>query len=221
MGARAGCGGAGLYHLRRGRRQGDPIAKNLDAGRIAGLARCGGPRRRRQPSSSSATRKPVAEEVRRRGCAASWAARLGLIDAKEFRFCWIVDFPDVRARCGDQTRSSFSHNPFLDAPGAGSRRWRPGIRWRSRPSNTTSSATAWSFSSGAIRKPSAGDHVQGPSPSPAYGQEEVEGALRGACLNALKFGRPAPMAARRRASTGSSCSWPMSAIIREDRRLPR
>ena len=61
LGARAGCGGPGLYHLRRGRRQGpDRQEPRCRAARRAARGRRASATA--MPCSSSATRRPAAEK---------------------------------------------------------------------------------------------------------------------------------------------------------------
>ncbi|WP_425229657.1 aspartate--tRNA ligase [Sphingomonas sp.] len=105
-----GEGFAGLgYATRKGGEWGGPIAKNhgedkmsamadaLDLGPDDGLFFAAG---------------PVAQATRLAGLARTRVAeQLGLIDAKRFEFCWIVDFPMFEYD-EDAKKVDFSHNPF-------------------------------------------------------------------------------------------------------------
>ncbi|MGH7747952.1 MAG: amino acid--tRNA ligase-related protein, partial [Candidatus Dormibacteria bacterium] len=86
-----------------------PIAKNLDAERIARLAAAAGAKDgdclffvcdKRGPAAKFAgtVRNTLGQE-------------LGLIDEKRFEFCWIVDFP-MFERDELTNKIEFSHNPF-------------------------------------------------------------------------------------------------------------
>ncbi len=86
-----------------------PIAKNLDADRIAQIAETAGlvsgdaiffvaGKAEDAAKFAGAARTRVAEE-------------LGLIDANRFEFCWIVDFPMFEYN-EDLKKIDFSHNPF-------------------------------------------------------------------------------------------------------------
>ena len=118
-----------------------PIAKNLDAERVEAIRQAAG----------LEDGDAVFFACDRTGAAAKFAGTvrdklgrdLDLLAKDCFRFCWIVDFPmfELDEETGEV---GFSHNPF-SMPQAASRRSRAGTRWRSRPGNTTSCATAWSF----------------------------------------------------------------------------
>ena len=103
-----GAAGLGYIIFAEGGGKG-PIAKNLDAGRIAALRQATG-----LGDGDSlffvSDKKPVAEKFA--GAVRSKLGNeLGLIDAKEFRFCWIVDFP-MFERDPVTNKIEFSHNPF-------------------------------------------------------------------------------------------------------------
>jgi aspartyl-tRNA synthetase len=103
-----GAGGLGYITFANGEAKG-PIAKNLEADRIAAIKAAVG------VSDGDAVffacDKPLAAakfagKVRTKVC-----ADLGLLDENQFKFCWIVDFPmyELNEETG---KIEFSHNPF-------------------------------------------------------------------------------------------------------------
>ncbi len=86
-----------------------PIAKNLDAARVASIAEATGA----APGDAvffACDKKPAAETFA--GTARTRiGTELGLIEPDVFRFCWIVDYPMYEA--DEKTgKIEFSHNPF-------------------------------------------------------------------------------------------------------------
>ena len=103
-----GAGGLGYIQYKDGETKG-PIAKNLDAERVAQIKAATGI----QDGDSVffvCDTKPKAEKfagaVRTKIC-----DELGLLEQNQFKFCWIVDFP-MYERNPDTGQIEFSHNPF-------------------------------------------------------------------------------------------------------------
>ncbi|MBM3513686.1 MAG: aspartate--tRNA ligase [Alphaproteobacteria bacterium] len=103
-----GAGGLGYIIYKDGEAKG-PIAKNLDADRVARIKTLTGV----QDGDSvffACDKKSVAEKfaglVRTKVC-----AELGLLEQNHFKFCWIVDFP-MYEKNPDTGAIEFSHNPF-------------------------------------------------------------------------------------------------------------
>ena len=85
-----------------------PVAKKLDSERIAKL---------REIAGDSYSLFFVCDEVNAAAKAAGKLRNklgddLGLIDPKEFRFCWIEEFPFFEADEESPTGIAFTHNPF-------------------------------------------------------------------------------------------------------------
>ncbi|MBN2751342.1 MAG: aspartate--tRNA ligase, partial [Rhodospirillaceae bacterium] len=103
-----GAGGLGYITFANGEAKG-PIAKNLDADRVAAIQAATGVRD--GDAVFFACDKPLAAakfagKVRTKLC-----ADLGLLEADQFKFCWIVDFPMFELN-EDTGKIEFSHNPF-------------------------------------------------------------------------------------------------------------
>jgi aspartyl-tRNA synthetase len=103
-----GAGGLGYIQYKEGEARG-PIAKNLDADRVAAIKQITGVQDGDsvffacdQPESAA----KFAGLVRTKVC-----DELGLLDREKFMFCWIVDFP-MYERDEDTGQIEFSHNPF-------------------------------------------------------------------------------------------------------------
>ncbi len=103
-----GAGGLGYITFANGEAKG-PIAKNLEADRIAAIKAAVGVGD--GDAVFFACDKPLAAakfagKVRTKVC-----ADLGLLDENQFKFCWIVDFPmyELNEETG---KIEFSHNPF-------------------------------------------------------------------------------------------------------------
>jgi aspartyl-tRNA synthetase len=86
-----------------------PIAKNLDAGRVASIKADAG--LADGDAVFFACDKPAAAAKFAGAARSKIGAELGLIEKDAFRFCWIVDFP-MYERDPDTGRIEFSHNPF-------------------------------------------------------------------------------------------------------------
>ncbi len=103
-----GAGGLGYITFANGEAKG-PIAKNLEADRIAAIKAAVGAAD--GDAVFFACDKPLAAakfagKVRTKVC-----ADLGLLDENQFKFCWIVDFPMYELN-EDTGKIEFSHNPF-------------------------------------------------------------------------------------------------------------
>ncbi len=103
-----GAGGLGYIQFKADGPAG-PIAKNLDADRVAQIKAATGA----QDGDSvffvcdqPAVAAKFAGLVRTKVC-----NELNLLDAEQFAFCWIVDFP-MYERNADTGQIEFSHNPF-------------------------------------------------------------------------------------------------------------
>jgi len=178
-------GAAGLGHIifAEGGGKG-PIAKNLDAGRIAALRQATG-----LGDGDSlffvSDKKPVAEKFA--GAVRSKLGNeLGLIDAKEFRFCWIVDFP-MFERDPVTSKIEFSHNPF-SMPQGGLEALETKDPLEIKAFQYDIVCNGVELSSGAIRN-HLPEIMYKAFAIAGYGQEEVETRF-GGMLNALKFGAP-------------------------------
>jgi aspartyl-tRNA synthetase len=113
-------------------------------------------------------------------------SELGLIDAKEFRFCWIVDFP-MFERDSVTNKIEFSHNPF-SMPQGGLEALETKDPLEIKAFQYDIVCNGVELSSGAIRN-HLPEIMYKAFAIAGYGQEEVE-ARFGGMLNALKFGAP-------------------------------
>ncbi len=103
-----GAGGLGYIQYKDGEARG-PIAKNLDADRVAAIKAATGVKDGDSVFFACDKETPAAKFsglVRTRLC-----DELGLLDKDKFAFCWIVDFP-MYERNEDTGQIEFSHNPF-------------------------------------------------------------------------------------------------------------
>ena len=178
-------GFAGLgYVTRKGGEFGGPIAKNhgprsmqklydeLGLGENDGLFFAAG-KEKDAAKLAGAARTRVAEE-------------LGLIEESCFKFCWIVDFPMFEY--DEDRRRSISATTPSRCRRARWRRWRPRTRSISSPGSTTSSATATSCRSGAIRNHSP-EIMYKAFEIAGYSQAEVDANFSG-MIEAFKLGAP-------------------------------
>jgi aspartyl-tRNA synthetase len=161
-----------------------PIAKNLDADRLAALRTATGCKAGDAVFFSCDKKLPAAKFA---GAVRSKLGDdLGLIDAKRFEFCWIVDFPMFEFD-EEQQKVDFSHNPFSMPQG--------GLKALQEQDPLTINAYQYDIvcngvelSSGAIR-----NHL----PEIMYKAFEIAGRSAsevethfGGMLNAFKFGAP-------------------------------
>jgi aspartyl-tRNA synthetase len=178
-----GAAGLGYVIFAEGGGKG-PIAKNLDADRLATLRTATG--LKDGDSVFFVSDKPAVAEKFAGAVRMKLGQELGLIDASEFRFCWIVDFPmferdEVTGAIG------FSHNPFSMPQG--------GLEALETKDPLTIKAYQYDIvcngvelSSGAIRN-HLPEIMYKAFAIAGYPQSEVESRF-GGMLNALKFGAP-------------------------------
>jgi aspartyl-tRNA synthetase len=178
-----GAGGLGYVIFADGAGKG-PIAKNLDAERIAALRQATG-----LGNGDSlffvSDKKPAAEKFA--GAVRTKLGQdLGLIDAKEFRFCWIVDFP-MYERDSLTGKIIFSHNPFsMPQGGLAALETKDPLEIKAFQYDIVCNGVE--LSSGAIRN-HLPEIMYKAFAIAGYGREEVEARFAG-MLNALKFGAP-------------------------------
>lgn len=165
-----------------------PIAKFLDEARLAKLKEISGVKNGDAVFFSSGTPQEaahIAGHVR-----THLGQELGLIDANEFKFCWIVDFPYFEWNEEDK-KIDFSHNPFSMPQG--------GLEalQKAKTNEDLLAINAWQYdivcngvelSSGAIRnhKPELMYFAFGIC---GYGPEVVDEKF-GGMIRAFKFGCP-------------------------------
>ena len=178
-----GAGGLGYIQYKDGEARG-PIAKNLDAERVAQIKAATGV----GDGDSvffACDKKAVAEKfagaVRTKLC-----GELGLLEKDQFKFCWIVDFP-MFERNADTGAIEFSHNPFSMPQG----------ELEALMSKDPLDIKAFQYdivcngielSSGAIRNHRP-DVMYKAFEIAGYSKEDVE-ARFGGLLNAFKYGAP-------------------------------
>jgi len=178
-----GAGGLGYIVFADGEGKG-PIARFLDAGRIAALKDATG------AGDGDAVFFACAEKAAAEHFAGLARTRigteLGLIDDGRFEFCWIVDYPmyefDERAR-----KIEFSHNPF-SMPQGGLEALETMDPLEIKAYQYDIVCNGVELSSGAIRN-HLPDIMYKAFAIAGYGKEEVESRFSG-MLNALKFGAP-------------------------------
>jgi aspartyl-tRNA synthetase len=178
-----GAGGLGYIAFAADGAKG-PIAKNLDPERIQQL-RAAAKVVDGDALFFACDAKPAAEKFA--GAVRTRLGReLGLIDEKQFRFCWIVDFPmyEFDEKLG---KIEFSHNPFSMPQG--------GLKALETQDPLTIKAYQYDIvcngielSSGAIRN-HLPEVMYKAFAIAGYPQEEVEGRF-GGMLSALKLGAP-------------------------------
>jgi aspartyl-tRNA synthetase len=103
-----GAGGLGYIQFKEDGPAG-PIAKNLDAERVAAIKAAAGLKDGDSVFFACDKELPASKFaglVRTRVC-----DELGLLEKGQFKFCWIVDFP-MFERNDDTGQIEFSHNPF-------------------------------------------------------------------------------------------------------------
>jgi len=178
-----GAAGLGYVIFAEGGGKG-PIAKNLDAERLAALRTATGLKDGDSVFFVS-DKKDVAAKFAG-SVRTKLGQELGLIDANEFRFCWIVDFP-MFERDEVTNTIGFSHNPFSIPQG--------GLEALETKDPLTIKAYQYDIvcngvelSSGAIRN-HLPEIMYKAFAIAGYPQAEVESRF-GGMLNALKFGAP-------------------------------
>jgi len=178
-----GAGGLGYIVFEGGEGKG-PIAKFLDAGRMATLRTLAGVGDGDAVFFSAGLRGPA---QRIAGLARNLLGQeLGLIHENQFRFCWITDFP-MYERDEKTGKIEFSHNPFSMPQG--------GMDALETMDPLTIKAFQYDIvcngvelSSGAIRNHRP-DIMYKAFAIAGYSQADVESRF-GGMLNALKFGAP-------------------------------
>ncbi len=178
-----GAAGLGYVIFAEGGGKG-PIAKNLDAERVAALRTATG--LKDGDSVFFVSDKKDAAAKFAGSVRTKLGQELGLIDANEFRFCWIVDFP-MFERDEVTNTIGFSHNPFSMPQG--------GLEALETKDPLTIKAYQYDIvcngvelSSGAIRN-HLPEIMYKAFAIAGYPQAEVESRF-GGMLNALKFGAP-------------------------------
>ncbi len=178
-----GAPGLGYVVLADGAGRG-PIAKNLDPGRVTALRQASG-----LGDGDSlffvCDRKAAAEKLAGT-VRAKLGQELGVIDDKEFRFCWVVDFP-MYERDPVTGKIEFSHNPF-SMPQGGLEALETKDPLEIKAFQYDIVCNGVELSSGAIRN-HLPEIMYKAFAIAGYGREEVEGRF-GGMLSALKFGAP-------------------------------
>ncbi|WP_142850753.1 aspartate--tRNA ligase [Telmatospirillum sp. J64-1] len=178
-----GAAGLGYIIFAEGEAKG-PIAKNLDADRIAMIAQATGAK----PGDAVffvCDRKPVAEKfagtVRTRIC-----NELDLLEKDVFKFCWTVDFPMYELN-EETNQIEFSHNPF-SMPQGGLEALETMNPLEIKAFQYDIVCNGVELSSGAIRNHRP-DIMYKAFEIAGYDKEHVEEHF-GGMLNAFKFGAP-------------------------------
>ncbi|MDX2221380.1 MAG: aspartate--tRNA ligase [Rhodospirillaceae bacterium] len=178
-----GAGGLGYIQFKDGEGRG-PIAKNLDAARVAAIKAAIG------AADGDAVffvcdQKAVAEkfagQVRTKIC-----DELGLADKNQFKFCWIVDFP-MYERNDDTGQIEFSHNPF-SMPQGGLEALNTMDPLAIKAYQYDIVCNGVELSSGAIRNHRP-DIMYRAFEIAGYTKDDVESRF-GGMLNAFKYGAP-------------------------------
>jgi len=178
-----GAAGLGYVVFAEGGAKG-PIAKNLDADRIAALRAAAG---LKDGDSLFFAAGPKAETEKFAGTVRTRLGQeLGLIDTNEFRFCWIVDFP-MYERDPVTGKIGFSHNPF-SMPQGGLEALETIDPLEIKAFQYDIVCNGVELSSGAIRN-HLPEIMYKAFTIAGYPREEVESRF-GGMLNALKFGAP-------------------------------
>jgi aspartyl-tRNA synthetase len=178
-----GAAGLGYVVFEAGGGKG-PIAKNLDADRIAALKAQSGCKDG-DAVFFAADKKPAAEKFAG-AVRTKLGEDLGLIDPKRFEFCWIIDFPMYEFN-EELQKIDFSHNPFSMPQG--------GLQALLEKDPLTINAFQYDIvcngvelSSGAIRN-HLPEIMYKAFEIAGYPASEVENKF-GGMLNAFKFGAP-------------------------------
>jgi aspartyl-tRNA synthetase len=178
-----GAAGLGYIVFAEGGAKG-PIAKNLDPVRIEALKAAAG-LRDGDSLFFVADKKAVAEKFAG-AVRTKLGQELGLVDEREFRFCWIVDFP-MYERDPITGKVEFSHNPF-SMPQGGMEALETKDPLEIKAYQYDIVCNGIELSSGAIRN-HLPEIMYKAFAIAGYGREDVEGRF-GGMLNALKFGAP-------------------------------
>ncbi|MDX2141932.1 MAG: aspartate--tRNA ligase [Rhodospirillaceae bacterium] len=178
-----GAGGLGYIQYKDGEAKG-PIAKNLDADRVAKIKSIVGVADGDSVffvCDAKVKAEKFAGAVRTKIC-----DELNLLDRNQFKFCWIVDFP-MYEKNADTGQIEFSHNPFSMPQG--------GLEALLTQDPLTIKAYQYDIvcngvelSSGAIRNHRP-DIMYKAFEIAGYTQADVESRF-GGMLNAFKYGAP-------------------------------
>jgi len=178
-----GAGGLGYVIYAEAETKG-PIAKNLDAERLAQLKAAAGLKDGDAVffvCEAKAAAEKLAGQARNR-----LGEELGLIEKNAFRFCWVVDFP-MYEKNPDTGAIEFSHNPFsMPQGGLEALETRDPLAINAYQYDIVCNGIE--LSSGAIRNHRP-EIMYKAFAIAGYGPEEVERRF-GGMLNALKFGAP-------------------------------
>src|SRR5262249_47592830 len=178
-----GAAGLGYVVFAEGGGKG-PIAKNLDAERVAALREAAG--LGDGDSVFFVSDKKAAAEKFAGAVRTKLGQELGLIDPAAFRFCWIVDFP-MYERDPLTGKIEFSHNPF-SMPQGGLEALETKDPLEIKAFQYDIVCNGVELSSGAIRN-HLPEIMYKAFAIAGYPREEVESRF-GGMLNALKFGAP-------------------------------
>jgi aspartyl-tRNA synthetase len=178
-----GAAGLGYIVFAEGGAKG-PIVKNLDAGRIEALKAAAG--LKDGDSLFFVADKKAAAEKFAGAVRTKLGQELGLMDEREFRFCWIVDFP-MYERDPITGKIEFSHNPF-SMPQGGMEALETMDPLEIKAYQYDIVCNGVELSSGAIRN-HLPEIMYKAFAIAGYGREDVESRF-GGMLNALKFGAP-------------------------------
>ena len=178
-----GAGGLGYIQYKDGEARG-PIAKNLDADRVAAIKAATGVKDGDSVFFACDKEQAAAKFsglVRTRIC-----DELKLLDRDQFKFCWIVDFPMFEWN-EDEKKVDFSHNPF-SMPQGGLEALESQDPLTIRAYQYDIVCNGYELCSGAIRnhKP---EIMLKAFEIAGYGPEVVEEQF-GGMLNAFRYGAP-------------------------------
>ncbi len=178
-----GAAGLGYVIFTEGAGKG-PIAKNLDPERLAALRAATG--LKDGDSVFFVSDKPTVAAKFAGAVRTKLGQELGLIDTREFRFCWIVDFP-MFERDEVTNTIGFSHNPFsMPQGGLEALETRDPLTIKAYQYDIVCNGVE--LSSGAIRN-HLPEIMYKAFAIAGYPQSEVESRF-GGMLSALKFGAP-------------------------------
>ncbi|HYV89593.1 MAG TPA: aspartate--tRNA ligase [Candidatus Polarisedimenticolia bacterium] len=178
-----GAAGLGYVIFAEGGAKG-PIAKNLDAERLAALRAATG--LKDGDSVFFVSDKPTVAQKFAGSVRTKLGQELALIDTREFRFCWIVDFP-MFERDEVTNAIGFSHNPFsMPQGGLEALETKDPLTIKAYQYDIVCNGTE--LSSGAIRN-HLPEIMYKAFAIAGYPQSEVETRF-GGMLSALKFGAP-------------------------------
>jgi aspartyl-tRNA synthetase len=177
-----GAAGLGYVILSEGGK--GPIARNLDPERLEALRRITG--LGEGDSVFFVCDKKAAAEKFVGTVRTKLGEDLAIVEKKDFRFCWVVDFP-MYERDPVTQKIGFSHNPF-SMPQGGREALETKDPLEIKAYQYDIVCNGVELSSGAIRN-HLPEIMYKAFAIAGYGREDVEGRF-GGMLNALKFGAP-------------------------------